>query len=117
MLEARQTRLRRLAVHDLRVAAVPDSFIQIAALDNRDPDSFRSKQKAAGKPAWREIAGQIVKEIHRMVTEHLETPNDRNKVIAITEKYAVEKGRLERKDRRRAKRLYIYVDGQIVRKG
>ena len=48
-----------------------------------------------------------------MVTEHLETPNDRNKVITITEKYAVEKGRLERKGRRRAKRLYIYVDGQI----
>ena len=70
------------------------NFFQIAALDNEDPDSFRSKQKAAEEQEQREVAKQIVEEIHRMVTEHLEkSPDDRNKVITITKKYAVEKGK------------------------
>ena len=70
------------------------NFFQIAALDGEDPDAWKAKQKAAEEAEDRAVAEQIIDQVHALVTSHLESnPDDRPKIVAITKKYAKEKGK------------------------
>ena len=69
-------------------------FFQIATLDDEDPDSWRSKQQSAEETEDRLVAEKIVEQIHELVTKHLEShPEDKQKVIDLTKKYAKQKGK------------------------
>ena len=69
-------------------------FFQIATLDDEDPDSWRSKQQSAEETEDRLVAEKIVEQIHELVTKHLEShPEDKQKVVDLTKKYAKQKGK------------------------
>lgn len=69
------------------------NYFQIAALDDSDPDNWRSAQREAENAEDRAIAEQIVEQIHQIVTAHLETnPDDKQAVVATIKKYAKTKG-------------------------
>jgi len=69
-------------------------FFQIATLDGKDPDDWRSKQRVAENEEDRAIAETIVDQIHTMVTTYLtENPDDKQKIIALTKKYVRENGK------------------------
>mgnify|MGYP002520945153 CR=1 FL=1 len=69
-------------------------FFQIATLDDSDPDNWRSKQREAEEAEARMIAERTIEEVHELVTNHLAAhPDDRQKIIDITKKYAKEKGK------------------------
>lgn len=68
-------------------------YFNVATSDD-DPDNWRSAQKEAENAENKEIAGQIIHQVHSIVTAHLEkSPDDKPAVAAVVKKYAKEKGR------------------------
>lgn len=67
-------------------------YFNVATSDD-DPDNWRSAQKEAENTENREIAAQIVEQIHSIVTAYLEkNPDKKNDVIAVIKNYAKTKG-------------------------
>lgn len=67
-------------------------YFNIATPDE-DPDSWRTKQKEAEESEDREIAKQIVEQIHKKVNDYVSSnPDDRESLISIVKKYAKTKG-------------------------
>lgn len=81
-------------------------YFNVATSDD-DPDNWRSAQKEAENAENKEVAGQIIEQVHNFVTAHLETcPNDKQEITAIVKKYA--------KDRGKASANYYLIEDPIV---
>ena len=78
----------------LGASGKPETGWVFSYLDDEDPDSWRSKQQSAEETEDRLVAEKIVEQIHELVTKHLEShPEDKQKVIDLTKKYANQKGK------------------------
>lgn len=68
------------------------NYFQIAALDDSDPDNWRSAQREAENAENREIAMQIIEQVHELVVRYLEAkPDDKASVATVVKKYAKSK--------------------------
>ena len=68
-------------------------YFNIATSDE-DPDEYRRKQRESEEEEDRLVAEKITEQIHTLVTGHLANcPDDKQKIIAITKKYAKENGK------------------------
>ena len=68
-------------------------YFNVATSDD-DPDNWRTKQREAEDAEDKLIADKIINQVHEFVTSHLaKSPEDRDKVISITRKYAKENGK------------------------
>lgn len=69
-------------------------YFNVATSDD-DPDNWRTKQREAEDAEDKLIADQILNQVHELVTGHLaKHPEDRDKIISITKKYAKENGKV-----------------------
>lgn len=67
-------------------------YFNIATQDD-DPDAWKLIKKNAEQEENREIASQIVDQIHILVTSHMKDhEEDREKISSVIKKYAVDKG-------------------------
>ena len=67
-------------------------YFNVATSDD-DPDHWRSAQKEAENTENREIASQIIEQVHSIVTSYLEShPDNKTEVINLVKKYAKTKG-------------------------
>lgn len=63
-------------------------YFNVATSDD-DPDNWRSAQKEAELAEDKQIAEQIIEQVHKTVTAYLESnPVDKTKVVSIVKKYA-----------------------------
>lgn len=68
-------------------------YFNIATSDD-DPDEYRRKQRQSEEEEERLITEKIVEQIHTLVQERLAaSPDDKQKIIAITKKYVRENGK------------------------
>lgn len=68
-------------------------YFNVATSDD-DPDNWRSKQREAEATEDRLLAEKIIDRVNELVNEHMKTaPDDKQKIIAITKKYAKENGK------------------------
>ena len=65
-----------------------------AVTSDNDPDAYRRKQREAEEEEDRMIAEGIINQVHELVTSHLtDHPDDRQKIVTITKKFAKENGK------------------------
>ena len=63
-------------------------YFNVATSDD-DPDNWRSEQKRAENSENREIAEQIIEQVHELVVSYLEVkPDDKSAVATVIKKYA-----------------------------
>lgn len=64
-------------------------FFQISALDDSDPDAWRTKQAEAEAAEDAMVVTEIINQVHEKVTKYLEqNPDDRQSIVDLTKKYA-----------------------------
>lgn len=81
-------------------------YFNVATSDD-DPDNWRSAQKEAENAENKEIAGQIIEQVHNIVVDYLETnPDAKQEVATVVKKYA--------RDRGKASANYYVIEDPVV---
>ena len=78
-----------------------------AATSDDDPDNWRSAQKEAEKAEEKEIASQIIEQVHNIITAYIsEHPDEKEGVATIVKKYA--------REGKRASANYYAIEDPVV---